>query len=70
MESSQQPPRTYQARGRGLARTIESRCIEDVAGTVKDLIEQGKVEHFGLSEAAATTIRRAHRGRPRSYRIT
>jgi len=34
--------------------------IEDVAGTVKDLIEQGKVRHFGLSEAGAQTIRRAH----------
>ncbi len=34
--------------------------IEDVAGAVKDLIQQGKVEHFGLSEAAAKTIRRAH----------
>jgi aryl-alcohol dehydrogenase-like predicted oxidoreductase len=34
--------------------------IEDVAGAVKDLIHQGKVKHFGLSEAAATTIRRAH----------
>jgi aryl-alcohol dehydrogenase-like predicted oxidoreductase len=34
--------------------------IEDVAGTVKDLIQQGKVRHFGMSEAAATTIRRAH----------
>jgi aryl-alcohol dehydrogenase-like predicted oxidoreductase len=34
--------------------------IEDVAGAVKDLIEEGKVKHFGLSEAAATTIRRAH----------
>ena len=34
--------------------------IEDVAGTVKDLIQQGKVKHFGLSEAAAATIRRAH----------
>jgi aryl-alcohol dehydrogenase-like predicted oxidoreductase len=34
--------------------------IEDVAGTVKDLIHQGKVKHFGLSEAAAKTIRRAH----------
>ncbi len=34
--------------------------IEDVAGTVKDLIRQGKVVHFGLSEASATTIRRAH----------
>jgi aryl-alcohol dehydrogenase-like predicted oxidoreductase len=34
--------------------------IEDVAGVVKDLIAQGKVLHFGLSEASATTIRRAH----------
>ena len=34
--------------------------IEDVAGTVKDLIQQGKVRHFGLSEASAQTIRRAH----------
>ena len=34
--------------------------IEDVAGAVKDLIQQGKVKHFGLSEAGAQTIRRAH----------
>lgn len=34
--------------------------IEDVAGTIKDLIAQGKVLHFGLSEASAKTIRRAH----------
>ena len=34
--------------------------IEDVAGTVKDLIREGKVKHFGLSEAGAATIRRAH----------
>jgi aryl-alcohol dehydrogenase-like predicted oxidoreductase len=34
--------------------------IEDVAGAVKDLIAQGKVKHFGMSEAAAQTIRRAH----------
>jgi aryl-alcohol dehydrogenase-like predicted oxidoreductase len=34
--------------------------IEDVAGAVKDLIKQGKVRHFGLSEAGAQTIRRAH----------
>jgi aryl-alcohol dehydrogenase-like predicted oxidoreductase len=34
--------------------------IEDVAGTVKDLINEGKVRHFGLSEAGADTIRRAH----------
>src|SRR3546814_13545199 len=34
--------------------------IEDVAGTVKDLIAEGKVRHFGLSEAGAQPIRRAH----------
>src|SRR6266404_5669486 len=34
--------------------------IEDVAGAVKDLIQEGKVKHFGLSEAGAETIRRAH----------
>jgi aryl-alcohol dehydrogenase-like predicted oxidoreductase len=38
--------------------------IEDVAGTAKDLIQQGKVKHFGLSEAAAKTIRRAHAVQP------
>jgi aryl-alcohol dehydrogenase-like predicted oxidoreductase len=38
--------------------------IEDVAGAVKDLIQQGKVKHFGLSEAAAQTIRRAHAVQP------
>ena len=38
--------------------------IEDVAGAIKDLIQQGKVKHFGLSEAAATTIRRAHAVQP------
>ncbi|HXD40606.1 MAG TPA: aldo/keto reductase [Ramlibacter sp.] len=38
--------------------------IEDVAGTVKDLIRQGKVKHFGLSEAGAATIRRAHAVQP------
>ncbi|PKN87840.1 MAG: aldo/keto reductase [Chloroflexi bacterium HGW-Chloroflexi-8] len=35
--------------------------IEDVAGAVKDLIQAGKVKHFGLSEASASTIRRAHK---------
>src|SRR5215475_8483578 len=35
--------------------------IEDVAGTVKELIQQGKVKHFGLSEAGAQTIRRANK---------
>ena len=38
--------------------------IEDVAGAVKDLIEAGKVQHFGMSEAAASTIRRAHAVQP------
>jgi aryl-alcohol dehydrogenase-like predicted oxidoreductase len=38
--------------------------IEDTAGAVKDLITQGKVKHFGMSEAAAATIRRAHRIQP------
>ena len=38
--------------------------IEDVAGAVKELIRQGKVKHFGLSEAAAQTIRRAHAVQP------
>ena len=38
--------------------------IEEVAGTVKQLIEQGKVRHFGLSEAGASTIRRAHAIQP------
>jgi aryl-alcohol dehydrogenase-like predicted oxidoreductase len=38
--------------------------IEDVAGAVKDLIREGKVKHFGLSEAGANTIRRAHAVQP------
>jgi pyridoxine 4-dehydrogenase len=38
--------------------------IEDVAGTVRQLIEEGKVKHFGLSEAGAQTIRRAHAVQP------
>jgi aryl-alcohol dehydrogenase-like predicted oxidoreductase len=38
--------------------------IEDVAGTVKDLIAQGKVQHFGMSEAGVKTIRRAHAVQP------
>src|SRR6266403_1077560 len=37
---------------------------EDVAGAVKDLIQQGKVKHFGLSEAGVQTIRRAHAVQP------
>src|SRR3954463_16409631 len=38
--------------------------IEDVAGTVKELIQQGKIKHFGLSEASAATVRRAHAVQP------
>ena len=38
--------------------------IEDVAGAVKELIQEGKVKHFGLSEAGVQTIRRAHAARP------
>ena len=38
--------------------------IEDVAGTVKDLVREGKVKHFGLSEAGAASIRRAHAVHP------
>ena len=38
--------------------------IEDVAGAVKDLIQEGKVKHFGLSEAGVQTIRRAHAVQP------
>jgi len=39
-------------------------AIEDVAGAVKELIQQGKVRHFGLSEAGVQTIRRAHKVQP------
>ncbi len=45
-------------------RVDEKVPIEDVAGAVKDLIQQGKVKHFGLSEAGAQTIRRAHKVQP------
>ena len=38
--------------------------IEDVAGTVKDLIKEGKIKHFGMSEAGANTIRKAHAVQP------
>jgi aryl-alcohol dehydrogenase-like predicted oxidoreductase len=38
--------------------------IEDVAGTIRDLVREGKVKHFGLSEAGAQTIRRAHAVQP------
>ncbi|MFO1033685.1 MAG: aldo/keto reductase [Hyphomicrobiales bacterium] len=40
--------------------------IEDTAGAVRDLIKEGKVRHFGLSEASAETIRRAHAVQPRA----
>src|SRR5205085_10435916 len=39
-------------------------AVEEVAGAVKDLIQVGKVKHFGLSEAGAQTIRRAHAVQP------
>jgi aryl-alcohol dehydrogenase-like predicted oxidoreductase len=45
-------------------RVDENGPIEDVAGAVKDLIADGKVKHFGLSEAGAQTIRRAHAVQP------
>ena len=45
----------------GSTRTVP---IEDVAGTVKDLIREGKVKHFGLSEPGVKTIRRAHAVQP------
>ena len=45
-------------------RVDDSAPIEDVAGAVKDLIQEGKVKHFGLSEAGAQTIRRAHNVQP------
>jgi aryl-alcohol dehydrogenase-like predicted oxidoreductase len=38
--------------------------MEDVAGTIKDLIAQGKVRHFGLSEAGTQSVRRAHAVQP------
>lgn len=45
-------------------RVDEKVPIEDVAGAVKELIQQGKVKHFGLSEAGVQTIRRAHKVQP------
>jgi aryl-alcohol dehydrogenase-like predicted oxidoreductase len=45
-------------------RVDETVPIEDVAGTVRDLIVEGKVKHFGLSEASAETLRRAHAVQP------
>jgi aryl-alcohol dehydrogenase-like predicted oxidoreductase len=75
----EQPAGAHQAGRRGLAQAAQDRDhrsvtintglipnvpIEDVAGAVKDLIKQGKVRHFGLSEAGAQTIRRAHAVQP------
>jgi aryl-alcohol dehydrogenase-like predicted oxidoreductase len=50
----------------GMSRSYEpiNVPIEDVAGAIKDLIAAGKVKHFGLSEASAQTIRRAHAVQP------
>src|SRR5437016_2517276 len=45
-------------------RVDENVPIEDVAGAVKELVQAGKVKHFGLSEAGAKTIRRAHAVQP------
>ncbi|PYV38752.1 MAG: aldo/keto reductase [Acidobacteria bacterium] len=45
-------------------RVVPNVPIEDVAGAVKELIQEGKVKHFGLSEAGAQTIRRAHAIQP------
>ena len=79
MAGAEQPSRTYQAGGgRFIAAaqyrdhgssSIEHRVdpevpIEEVAGAVKGLIEEGKVKHFGLSEAGVRTIRRAHAVQP------
>ena len=75
----EQPAGAHQAGRRGLAQAAQDRRhrsasistasipnvpIEDVAGAVKDLIQQGKVKHFGLSEAGVQTIRRAHAVQP------
>ncbi|WP_428661241.1 aldo/keto reductase [Runella sp.] len=43
--------------------------IEDVAGTVKDLIQQGKIRNFGLSEVSPATIRKAHTIQPTEYSL-
>jgi aryl-alcohol dehydrogenase-like predicted oxidoreductase len=43
---------------------VQNDPIEDVAGTVKELIAAGKVRHFGLSEPGAQTVRRAHAVQP------
>ena len=75
---SRQPAVPHPRSGRGLLEATQDRSdrpllpaprrsrrpIEDVAGTVKDLIREGKVKHFGLSEAGVQTIRRAHAVQP------
>jgi aryl-alcohol dehydrogenase-like predicted oxidoreductase len=76
-DRSRQPPRAYPRRRRGFAqigtdhidllyqhRVDRNVSIEEVAGTVRDLIAEGKVRHFGLSEAGAKTIRRANAVQP------
>ena len=78
-ERSQQPARAHQAdRPRASLKRLGVEAIdlyyqhrvdpnvpiEDVAGTVKELIREGKVKHFGLSEAGVETIRRAHAVQP------
>ncbi len=75
---AEQPAGAHQAGRRGFAEAAQGRVIdlfyqhrvdpdvpiEDVAGAVKDLIREGKVKHFGLSEAGVKTIRRAHAVQP------
>ena len=77
-ERGGQPPGAHQASRRRIVKRLRSDVIdlfyqhrvdpnvpiEDVAGTVKELIQQGKVKHFGLSEAGVRTIRRAHAVQP------
>ena len=74
----EQPARTHQASREGSLKRLKMDVIdllyqhrvdpnvpiEDVAGAVKELIQQGKVKHFGLSEAGAKTIRRANAVQP------
>ena len=78
MDGPQQPAGTHQGSRRGSLKRLKVDAIdlfyqhrvdpdvpiEDVAGAVKDLIQQGKVKHFGLSEAGVQTIRRAHAVQP------
>jgi len=76
--SAEQPSRANQKIHRRFAQTFANRFhrpllstsrrsavpIEDVAGTIKDLIREGKIKHWGLSEAGVKTIRRAHAVQP------